>query len=341
MLISKYKCHYKYIQDDYDSKTEIYLIENNGTKLKKIKNFLNNCFDEINIQKLILLENRNIVTISNDGYNLCFFKKDGLNYKRFFRNLNKYYYIYGLCKLSHNRFCFLSKENENMIFELFNEDFTSKEKILKIQYPIDKRNNNFMFKINDDKVIIIGKYEFVIFNVNYLEIQTIYKVGLILCVQPFNIIYIDDDYNYKYFAIIFLEKGNFYLKIYHILPDSIEESDKFNLAKYSKEFKVITKNTTLLKYYKKYNNNEYKIIETKKDKNNNNNNINNNEDEEEEDTNGYFLRDNDKKEEVFFEINYDLNQNGHVILILNINQSWVEDKPTFLLDVNANKIEFN
>ena len=84
LLISKYKYSYRYTQDDNDSKTEIYLIEENGKKLKKIENFLNKVFDKVNIQKLIMLENKNIVNISKDGYKLSFFLKDDLNYKRLF-----------------------------------------------------------------------------------------------------------------------------------------------------------------------------------------------------------------------------------------------------------------
>ena len=101
----------------------------------------------------------------------------------------------------------------------------------------------FFVKFHEDftSIEIIGKYEFIIFDINYLEINTIYEVGLICAVLPFNddVITKNNDNYYNYMSIILYENENFYLKIYSYLNDNIREIEKLNLVEYPTEFEVL------------------------------------------------------------------------------------------------------
>ena len=166
-------------------KNEIFLIENNNNNLKKVEISLSKCLED-EIQKIIILDNNDIVAIVNWKY-VSYFINGESNCKRFFRNLNKGHYILGLIKLSQKRFCFLSSINskENMLI-IFNKDFNSKEKIIKIIKPLFNIKNNLIFNIKNNKIIIIGKFEFIILDINSLQIQTRYQTGLICNILPFN-----------------------------------------------------------------------------------------------------------------------------------------------------------
>jgi hypothetical protein len=216
------------------SRNQLFSLDNE-TK-EKFQNFLKD--KQINeIQEIIILENKNIITIENDS-KISYYEKDKLNYKKFFNNLNKYYFIYGLCHLQFNRFCFISYfDKEHIHFCCYNnDDFTKKEIEIKMDKPFCKFKNKTIFSISYDKVIIISKYEFYIFNTNVLEIEAIYDVGLICCILPFNVKKNLTNCNFEYFSIVFWEKNNLYMKIYHVDSDSgyyIQDSDRIDLYKYS------------------------------------------------------------------------------------------------------------
>ena len=168
-----------------------------------------------------------------DRKNISYYIYEKQNYKKFFNNINKGDYIIGLIKLSKNRFCFLSTFNEeSFIFILFCQDFSSKEKEIKMPKPIYNIKNNIFFKINKEKVIIVGKFEFIIFDPILLEIQTIISTGLIYCSLPFNK---KNNYNYDqiydFLALIIFEKNNLFLIISNFF-DNIKESEKINLNHY-------------------------------------------------------------------------------------------------------------
>ena len=232
------------------NKKEIFSLEKkNKIKFKK---FLKDK-SEHKIQEIIILENENIITIEN-YIEISYYEKNNLNYKKVFNNLNKNYFVFGLCKLRYNRACFLSfYDKDNMHFYLFNnETFISKEKEIKMKKPISNVKSKNIFPINDNTVTMISKYEFYIFNVDLLEIQTIYSLGLICNVLPFNIKKNYMDYQYEYFAIIFFENSNFYLKIYFVNSDyHIKESDKIDLFNY---FDAIKLNNAIISYFINENN---------------------------------------------------------------------------------------
>ena len=69
---------------------------------------------------------------------------------------------------------------------IFNENFNSKEIIIKIIKPLFNIKNNLIFNIKNNKIIIIGKFEFIILDINSLQIQTRYQTGLIYNILPFN-----------------------------------------------------------------------------------------------------------------------------------------------------------
>ena len=223
---------------------------------EKFKNFLKDK-QKNKIQEIIILENQNIITLEN-YIKISYYEKDKLNYKKVFNNLNKYYFIFELCKLQSNRFCFISNlDQEHIHFYALNcDDFASKEKEIKMKKPISNIKNKNIFPISNDKVIIISKYEFYIFNINILEIQTIYDVGLICSVLPFSMKKDDMNCNYEFFAIIFWENKKFFMKIYHVDSEQyIKESEKIDLCKYSKYFKqYIMSEKDIINYFTEENN---------------------------------------------------------------------------------------
>ena len=202
------------------NKSELYLIQNDNSNLKKVNNsFLNNILD-LFIDKIIILDNENIAFWNEK---LSYYIKKDLSYEKFFNNLNKHGPILELCKLSNNRFFSLTA---NMVIRLFNENFSSKEMDLKIE-PANKNVNIKMFKISDDKIVIIGGSEFIIFDINLFETQLIFNTGPIYFATPFNEKGFNDDNDiYHNLALIIKEFDEFYLKIFTLSSHDILETEK-------------------------------------------------------------------------------------------------------------------
>jgi hypothetical protein len=113
-----------------------------------------------------------------------------------------------------------------MLIILFNEDFSSKVIDLKIESPKDNINIK-MFKISNDKMIIIGNFEFIIFDVNLFEILLNFQVGSIYFATPFNEKGFSDHNDiYHYLAVIIKESDGFYLKIFSLSCHNIRETEK-------------------------------------------------------------------------------------------------------------------
>ena len=228
---------------------ELFLIQDDNN-LKQIENPLVKFLQNEKIEKFIILDNKNIVAVIG-GDKLSFYIYKDEKYNKFFNNLNKYnLLIHEIIKLENNKYIYIqSAFSEKMItIILFNEDFTSKEKSIKIENPLDIMRNDKLFKIKDNKVIIIGKTGFVIFDLNTFEEQTYFDVGLIYCVLPFNS-NIDKDY-YDYFALIFYENEQFFLKIFSLVSgDFIGETQKINLTKYFPELETLKNENISLKSF--------------------------------------------------------------------------------------------
>jgi hypothetical protein len=195
-------------------------MENDKLNLQNANDsFLKNIL-EFSINRIIFLDNDSIVVWNGK---LSFYIKKNLSYEKFFNNLNKYGPILELCKLSDNRFCYLTSE---MLIILFNEDFSSKVIDLKIESA--KNNINIkMFKISNDKMIIIGNSEFIIFDVNLFEILLNFQVGSIYFATPFNEKGFSDDNDiYHNLAVIIKESDEFYLKIFSLSCHDIRETEK-------------------------------------------------------------------------------------------------------------------
>ena len=190
--------------------------------------------------------------------------------------------------------------------KLFNEDLSSEIFELKRTEKIYDNTLNHLFKISNDKVIVIGEYEFIILNLELgIEIETIFEVGLVFSTLPFNFNNIDNLNYYNYFAIIIYDNNNFYLKIFRIISGIIEETDKINLSEYSSDFKEVINN--------------FKI----------------------DDKNNLIILNNAKdKGTVLFEMVCDFNNNGNMLLIIYVLKSWKENKNIITLNIDLNGIKF-
>ena len=197
-------------------------MENNNLNLQKGYNSLLKNVLEFSINRIIILDNGNIVVWNGK---LSYYVKKNLSYDKFFNNLNKHGPILEICKLSDNRFCYLTSE---MFIILFNEDFYSKETNLQIQSA--KKNINIkMFKISNDKLVIIGNSEFIIFNINLFEIILTFEVGFIFFATPFNEKGFNDDNDiFHNLAVIIKESDEFYLQIFNLSCHNIRETEKIN-----------------------------------------------------------------------------------------------------------------
>ena len=332
LIISKMKKEYN---NPLENKNSLLLIEDNEYNLKKVENPLNKLIEE-GILKISILDNKDIV-IMRDRKNISCYIYEKQNYKKYFNNLNKGDYIFGLIKLSKNRFCFLSANNEeSFIFTVFNQDFSSKEKEIKMLKPIYNLKNNIFFKTNKDKVIIIGKFEFIIFDPFLLEIQTIITTGLICYALPFNKENNDCEEIYNFLALIIWEENDFFLIIYNLF-DNIKEIEKIKLNKYYPGYKNIIAHKKFCKIYReeeKRNQNEEKYeyylkykailidyqIETQyADEYIEKWNINN---------------------ESSIDLFYDLKKNGDIILIVDFTAPWINNKLSVIIDFNLNKFKF-
>ena len=221
--------------------TELYLMENDKLNLQKSNNsFLKNII-ESSINRIIILDNDNIVVWNGK---LSFYIKKNLSYEKFFNNLNKYGPILELCKLSDNRFCYLTSEMSTMFIILFNEDFSSKVKKLGISSA--KKNINFtMFKICNDKIVIIGNSQFIIFDINFFEIILNFEVGFIYFATPFNEKgFIDNNDIYHNLAVIIKESDEFYIKIFNLSCHDIRETEKIK-----PKFQIISNEKNKFNYY--------------------------------------------------------------------------------------------
>ena len=290
---------------------ELFLIQDHNN-LKQIENPLVKFLQNEKIEKFIILDNKNIVAVIR-GDKLSFYIYKDEKYNKFFNNLNKYNFLINeIIKLENNRYIYTQRSaaldqggqrlpypagvgkgsfSEKMIIILFNEDFTSKEKSINIEKPIDIVRNDKLFKIKDNKVIIIGKTGFVIFDLNTFEEQTYFDVGLIYCVLPFN--NIDKDY-YDYFALIFYDNEQFFLKIFSLVSgDFIGETQRINLAKYFPELEILkSENISVI------------------------------------------------GKNLFFDMFYDSNNDGKVILIISLFLSLEINKLTIMLDIDIKNLEF-
>lgn len=312
ITISKYPIslsRFKYNYSDYFIisnclKNDIYLIDNNGKELRKMNNLFNDCLEKY-IRKLIVLDNK-IILACNNNY-LSTYEKENSIYKKYFNDINKNGTILGLCKLSNNRFCCLSNSYcDGFILKLFNEDFSLEIFELKRIEKIYDNTLNHLFKISNDKVIVIGEYEFIILNLELgIEIETIFEVGLVFSTLPFNFNNIDNLNYYNYFAIIIYDNNNFYLKIFRIISGIIEETDKINLSEYSSDFKEV------INYLNIDDKNNLIILNNAKD-----------------------------KRTVLFEMVCDFNNNGNMLLIIYVLKSWEENKNIITLNIDLNGIKF-
>ena len=288
-----------YLLISYRSKiNEIYLIENNGLKLKKVENSLSKCL-EGEIQKLIVLENNDILAITN-WQKVAYYTNNDLNYKNFFKNINKGDYVLGVIKLPEKKFGILSTNDYlTDMLVIFDENFQSEEKIIEITKPLFNIKNNIFFKTANNKMIIIGKYGFIILDINSLQIQTKIRTGLICFVLPFNEKIIgNNNEKYKYLALIIFENNIFYLKIYEIFK-CIREIKKINLFERSFEFIQMFNLSNISNIY----NNEMKI--------------------ENDDLEIY-------EKLVFFDMFYDFGNDGDLIFV--IHYSWKNNKSIILLN---------
>ena len=312
-----------------ENKNELFLIKDNYIDLKEEKFFSDELEKDI-IQQLLILDNGNIIA-KVDSNKISYYEKkeNNLKYKKFFNNINKYGKVLGICKLSNNRFCFVSsssmREDSNtmMVFDLFNEDLTNVQKKIEMLPPIDNIRNNLIFKSNNDKIIIIYRTGFISFNINTSKIDTIFNTGLICSFLQFHnkLDKINEDF-YKYFALIIYEKDNFFLKIIK-LDDCIEETEKINLAEYSNEFEAVIDDNQILDFYK----------ENEKGKS-----------KKREMINFYydynFLQNENKKKELFFDMNYDIKNDNNIILIINFIRLYSKKKLTIILEIDLNTIQF-
>ena len=149
-----------------------------------------------------------------------------------------------------------------------------------------------------------------VFNINIFEIQTIYKTGLICCSIPFNKEKITNDNYYKYFIIIIFENNTFYCKIYHILKEYIEETEKIILKQNYHIFLRLVKAKDILNYYIN------RLIYNKKEE---------------------II----KVKDISFSISYKLKKNGIINLKINfINSRQYQIFNILMKDMDLNKIKF-
>ena len=209
-------------------KNKLYLVENSS--LKTINNSLSKFFENKDFKFLITLDNKNLV--ATGSLILSFYKYKNFSYKKFFNNINKYEVILGLCKLSNNRFCYLAKNYyEDIKLVLYNEDFSEKE----ISFKLDKNDrytkkylNNEIILLPNDIVLLKDTSKLLLINTDYFEIQTVFQIGEICYILPFNIKNTYEDY-FNYFAIIKKENEKYFLKIFDFSIKDFKESENIDI----------------------------------------------------------------------------------------------------------------
>ena len=304
---------------DVKNKRELFLIENDK-KLTKVKNSFTKFLKTEEIDKFIILDNKDLVAVVGK-YKLSFYLHKNGAYHKYFNNINKDNEIIDLHKLEDNKYIFLSHSYKCMTLNLFNADFRSKRILLKTEKPIESLKSNNLFPIKNNKIIIIGKSRFIVFDLNAFEEQIFFEVGIICYVLPFNNNDIDKSY-YDYFALIFKEEKEeeYYLKIYCLLSnDIIEETNKINLKDYSTDFKSLLHNEDTSKN------------KNQTDENNTEDFLSNND----------FLLDKfeEFKEKIYFDMLYDINNDGKFILIINFSR-FGKKKSTIRLNIDLENMEF-
>ena len=160
---------------------------------------------------------------------LSFYIKIDLSYEKFNNDYINCDFIKESCKLSGNRFCYLTNRG---IFVLYDKNLSLKSKYLNFGLPLYFKN--IIFQINNDEIILVYKFKFIIFNINLFEIQLIFEVGFIYCAVSFNEKGFNDDndneiFIYQYLAVIIKEFNDFYLKIFSFSSHDIKETEKMKL----------------------------------------------------------------------------------------------------------------
>ena len=290
----------------------------------RTNNLLKSCFKNENIRYLIVLDNKNIV--ANAGENkICFFNFVNGKYEKFFNNINKYGEIIGLLKLDNNEFCFLSKKYDGFpIISKFDEGFYSVEKTLTSMTCNENNISNLIFKISNKYIVIVGSNNFAIFNVKFFEINTIIETDEIISSLNMNWKNLNKD-EYEYMALITRKDKNYNLQIYKFEDNSIKGVDKINLIEYSSEeyFENIIDENNNEKKEKKIKE-KYILLKRK-------------------DITEFILKskaDFFEQSGIFFDINYDIKNNGNIIFIIGINCFPLKKRLVALFEANLENMNF-
>jgi len=102
-----------------------------------------------------------------------------------------------------------------------------------------------MFKISNDKIVIIGYSQFIIIDINYFEIILNFEVGSIYFATPFNEKEFSDENDiYHNLALIIKENDEFYLKIFNLSCHDIRETEKIK-----PNFQIISIKKNMFNYH--------------------------------------------------------------------------------------------
>jgi hypothetical protein len=158
--------------------------------------------------------------------------------------------------------------------------------------------------------------------------RIIFNTGLICCALPFNNIFTDKDY-YDYLALIIFEKDQFYLQIFRLLTnDTIDEINKINLNEYSSEFEALIDDNEFLSILKEGDKiNKDKEVLMLPFHNIYLNQLN-------------LMSNSNKDKDIYFDMVYDLNNDGKVVLIISLIRSWGNKKLTIMLNIDLKNLNF-
>ena len=290
----------------------------------RTNNLLKSCFKNENIRYLIVLDNKNIVANAGE-IKICFFNFVNGKYEKFFNNINKYGEIIGLLKLDNNEFCFLCKKYGGFpIISKFDEGFYSVEKTLTSMTCNENNISNLIFKISNKYIVIVGSNNFAIFNVKFFEINTIIETDEIISSLNMNWKNLNKD-EYEYMALITKKDKNYNLQIYKFEDNSIKGVDKINLIEYSSEeyFENTIDENNNEKKEKKIKE-KYILLKRK-------------------DITEFILKskaDFFEQSGIFFDINYDIKNNGNIIFIIGINCFPLKKRLVALFEANLENMNF-
>lgn len=303
----------------YFSETEELYINKDGAYFNEPNFFHQNLNNKI--KQLIILDNKDIVA-HDENNNLSYYIYKNSKYEKFFNNINKYNFILGLYKLDNNEYCFLSLNNEfELILSKFSEDFSSKESQLKNVKYNDNTLNNILFRIRKNYYVIIGLSSILTFNMKYFEMVTLKETDIIYCALNITLKPIDND-EYEYLALIVEKDDIFYLQFYKLEDNFISESYKINLNECSLELKSLFEE-------------DKKLFETDVE-------------ESEKEMNNLFFYKNTSfgkcsglfGKKIAFDLNYDINNKGNIIMIIGVNSFYLQKRIVILLEVNLAELEF-